>query len=88
MLPSEALDPAEEATDSLRRVAIRGAVTNLPERERRILELRFGFNQPVPLDRLVQDPEDGPLRRRSVVLRTTDPCRRPPHGGVGGLRLG
>ncbi len=37
-------DPVEEAADSLRRQAIRGAVANLPERERRVLELRFGFD--------------------------------------------
>jgi RNA polymerase primary sigma factor len=42
----EALDPAEEATDSMRRLEIRRAVASLPERERRILELRFGFDGP------------------------------------------
>jgi len=41
-----ALDPAEEASDSLRRLAVRSAVAELPERERRILELRFGFDGP------------------------------------------
>jgi RNA polymerase primary sigma factor len=41
---AEALDPAAEATDSLRRLAVRRAVSRLPERERRILELRFGFD--------------------------------------------
>ena len=40
----EALDPAAEAADSLRRLGIRQAVARLPERERRILELRFGFD--------------------------------------------
>ena len=39
-----AADPAEEAADSLRRLAVRRAVARLPERERRILELRFGFD--------------------------------------------
>jgi RNA polymerase primary sigma factor len=38
-----ATDPEEEAADSLRRQAVRDALTNLPERQRRILELRFGF---------------------------------------------
>jgi RNA polymerase primary sigma factor len=38
-----ASDPEEEAADSLRRQAVRDALTNLPERQRRILELRFGF---------------------------------------------
>jgi RNA polymerase primary sigma factor len=39
-----ATDPEEEAADSLRRQAVRDALTNLPERQRRILELRFGFD--------------------------------------------
>jgi RNA polymerase primary sigma factor len=38
-----AIDPEEEAAESFRRRAVRQAVANLPERERRILELRFGF---------------------------------------------
>jgi RNA polymerase primary sigma factor len=38
-----ATDPEEEAADSLRRQSVRRALANLPERERRILELRFGF---------------------------------------------
>ena len=39
----EALDPAEEAGDSLRRQSVRTALATLPEREQRLLELRFGF---------------------------------------------
>ena len=39
-----ASDPAEEAADSHRRQVIRRAVAKLPERERRILELRYGFD--------------------------------------------
>jgi RNA polymerase primary sigma factor len=39
-----ATDPAEEAADSYRRQAVRRAVSRLPERERRILELRYGFD--------------------------------------------
>jgi RNA polymerase primary sigma factor len=39
----DATDPVEEAGDSLRRRAVREAVQTLPELERRILELRFGF---------------------------------------------
>ena len=38
-----AVDPVEEADDSLRRRAVREALQTLPERERRVLELRFGF---------------------------------------------
>jgi RNA polymerase primary sigma factor len=49
----EALDPAAEATDSLRRLAVRRAVSRLPERERRILELRFGFEtEPASLEQI------------------------------------
>ena len=48
---TEAPDPAAEATDSLRRLAVRRAVSRLPERERRILELRFGFDaEPASLE--------------------------------------
>jgi RNA polymerase primary sigma factor len=36
-------DPAEDAADSLRRLAVQKALANLPERQRRIVELRYGF---------------------------------------------
>jgi len=39
-----ASDPAEEATQALRHQAVRRALDKLPERERRVLELRFGFD--------------------------------------------
>ena len=39
----EAPDPFDEAEESLRKQNIRKALDALPERERRILELRFGF---------------------------------------------
>ena len=39
----EAPDPFDEAEESLRKQGIRRALDALPERERRILELRFGF---------------------------------------------
>jgi RNA polymerase primary sigma factor len=39
-----ALDPAEEATSSLYREAVRRAVQKLPEHERRVIELRFGLD--------------------------------------------
>jgi RNA polymerase primary sigma factor len=38
-----AVDPFEEAGDTLRRQAVREALESLPELERRVLELRFGF---------------------------------------------
>jgi RNA polymerase primary sigma factor len=40
---SSAADPAEEAEAALRSRAVREALADLPERERRILELRFGI---------------------------------------------
>jgi RNA polymerase primary sigma factor len=39
-----ASDPEEDAAESLQRAAVRGALSQLPERERRIVELRFGFD--------------------------------------------
>jgi len=38
------VDPSEQAGDSLRRQAVRAAVHTLPDLERRVLELRFGFD--------------------------------------------
>jgi len=38
-----AVDPSEEAGYALRRKFVRDALKQLPERERRVLELRFGF---------------------------------------------
>jgi len=75
----EALDPAAEATDSLRRLAVRRAVARLPERERRILELRFGFDtEPASLEAIgkelgitrerVRQLEAGAFRRLSSTL--------------------
>jgi RNA polymerase primary sigma factor len=39
----EAADPSAKAEESLRREGVRRALEDLPPRERRILELRFGF---------------------------------------------
>ncbi len=48
---SSADDPAEVAGESLRRESVRTAVRRLPERERRLLELRFGFDgEPTSLE--------------------------------------
>ena len=38
-----AADPVEEAADAIRRQTVRRALADLPEAERRVLELRFGF---------------------------------------------
>jgi RNA polymerase primary sigma factor len=39
-----ATDPAEDAGEMLRRQAVRTALRTLPDRQRRVLELRFGFD--------------------------------------------
>jgi RNA polymerase primary sigma factor len=41
-------DPSEEAADAYRRGVVRQALAKLGERERRILELRFGFDDDEP----------------------------------------
>jgi RNA polymerase primary sigma factor len=41
-----AADPEDEAVESLRRLEVRRALSTLPERERRVLELRFGLDGP------------------------------------------
>jgi RNA polymerase primary sigma factor len=46
-----ASDPAEEALDSVQRLTVRRSVAKLPELQRRILELRFGFDgEPASLE--------------------------------------
>jgi len=40
----ETPDPAEEASESMYRAQVRAVLEQLPERERRIVEMRFGFD--------------------------------------------
>ena len=45
------VDPAEEAVESVRRQRVQRAVADLPDRQRRIVELRFGFDsEPASLE--------------------------------------
>jgi RNA polymerase primary sigma factor len=47
----EAVDPLEEAEELVRKQEVRRALEALPERERRVLELRFGFDgEPLTLE--------------------------------------
>ncbi len=49
-------DPGELAAQSLREQAVRLALRTLPERERRVLELRFGFDdEPRSLDAIARE---------------------------------
>jgi RNA polymerase primary sigma factor len=74
-----AADPFDEAEESLRKQGVRRALDALPERERRILELRFGFEgEPWTLEAIgaelgltrerVRQLEDQALGRMEVAL--------------------
>jgi len=66
---ASAADPAEEATDSLRRAEVRRALVTLPDRERRVLELRFGLDgDSQPLEKIGK--ELGISRERVRQLET------------------
>jgi RNA polymerase primary sigma factor len=55
LLPGEDAPPEEELTISLRKEAIRRAVSTLPDREREVVRLRFGLNgdpDPKSLDQI------------------------------------
>jgi RNA polymerase primary sigma factor len=51
LLPSEAPEPEEEVTMTLREDALRRALEHLPERERKVVQLRYGVDgdDPTPL---------------------------------------
>jgi RNA polymerase primary sigma factor len=62
-------DPVEEADESFRRDKVRRAISALPERERRIVELRFGFEgEPASLEAVGR--ELGITRERVRQLET------------------
>jgi RNA polymerase primary sigma factor len=62
-------DPAGEAVDSVRRLEVRSALAELPERERRVLELRFGLDsEPWTLEAIGK--ELGITRERVRQLET------------------
>ena len=60
-------DPAEEAADGIRRDEVRKALQSLPERQRRVLELRFGFaGEPVSLEAIGKQLEVSRERVRQL----------------------
>ena len=86
----EAADPFDEAEESLRRQGVRRALDALPERERRILELRFGFEgEPWTLEAIgheldltrerVRQLEGQALSRLAALCATSLASRRSPH---------
>src|SRR5215210_7618113 len=51
LIPSDELEPSEEVEIELRQEAVRSALDNLSEQERRVIQLRYGINgdEPTPL---------------------------------------
>jgi RNA polymerase primary sigma factor len=51
LLPSDELEPSEEVEIGLRQEAVRSALQNLSDQERRVIQLRYGINgdNPTPL---------------------------------------
>jgi RNA polymerase primary sigma factor len=61
------VDPESEAAEALRARSVREAVRNLPERERRVLELRFGFDgEPTSLEQIGRELKISRERVRQV----------------------
>jgi RNA polymerase primary sigma factor len=87
----DAADPLEEAEASLRDRSVRRALAALPDRERTIVELRFGFEgEPRTLEQVSQELGLTPPRARQLLesalrrLRalldvSADPTIRSPH---------
>jgi RNA polymerase primary sigma factor len=79
-------DPGELAEDALRRRAVRSALADLPERERRILELRFGLDgEPRSLEAI--GAEIGLTRERIRQLETQGLAKLAERLGVTDLDL-
>jgi RNA polymerase primary sigma factor len=61
------VDPEAEAAEALRARSVRDAVSRLPERERRVLELRFGFDgEPTSLEQIGRELKISRERVRQV----------------------
>jgi len=61
------LDPETEAAEAIRARSVREAVQALPERERRVLELRFGFDgEPTSLEQIGRELKISRERVRQV----------------------
>ena len=61
------VDPETEAAEALRARSVREAVGRLPERERRVLELRFGFDgEPTSLEQIGRELKISRERVRQV----------------------
>ena len=83
----EAADPFDEAEESLRRQGVRRALDALPERERRILELRFGFEgEPWTLEAIGHELDLTRERVRQLEGQALCAARRAARAGLAGSR--
>jgi RNA polymerase primary sigma factor len=71
LLPSEGPSPEDEVHVSLRTEALRSALGELPERERKVVELRYGIagSEPTPLREIGRQLGITPERVRQIESR-------------------
>ncbi|HZD86990.1 MAG TPA: sigma-70 family RNA polymerase sigma factor [Gaiellaceae bacterium] len=92
-----ASDPFDETEESLRRHEVRRALEALPERERHVLELRFGFRgAPLAVEAIghelrltrerVRQLERRGLARLELLAKRVQPAERPERRGL--MRVG
>jgi RNA polymerase primary sigma factor len=72
-----ALDPEEEAATAFQRAAVRSAVRDLPERERRLIELRYGLDgEPQSLEAIGRELGITRERVRQLELESLEKLER------------
>jgi RNA polymerase primary sigma factor len=78
LFPDEtASDPAEEAAVAVQRAAVRDAVRGLPERERRLIELRYGLDgEPLSLEAIGRELGITRERVRQLELESLEKLER------------
>jgi RNA polymerase primary sigma factor len=82
-----AVDPVEEAADAVRRQAVRRALADLPDRDRRVLELRFGFDgEPASLDEIGRELGMSRERVRQIERNALDVLENELAGAVAATR--
>jgi RNA polymerase primary sigma factor len=71
LLPSDGLTPEDEVHISLRTDALRSALGELPDRERKVVELRYGIagSEPTPLREIGRQLGITPERVRQIESR-------------------
>ncbi len=73
----EALDPMEEAAAAVQRAAVRTAVRDLPERQRRLIELRYGLDgEPQSLEAIGRELGLTRERVRQLELESLEKLER------------